>query len=318
MKHRMWCWILVAFFGGLAPLLGQLAPQSDAAKTENPAEYDAGPLPSAGLENTQFRWWAPANVKVRGVLVLLPGRGGDGRGMANDPAWQALATKTQFGLMGCLLKNKPEEPFTYQGDPNGVVSDLLNKAVNTMLAQNQQQLRNPPLAFWGHSAGANVSELYAARHPDRVVATVLVRGTRGPGNLAPGKESVPVLILVGKKDKPEWVSSALGNYEKGRAANALWSLALNPNEGHEIGKTPALALAYLEAAIGLRLPAPGSGFATPQAVKPKHLARTTGWLGDTNTLEVTNYNQFRGKKQDATWLPDEPTAKAWQDYLHGN
>jgi pimeloyl-ACP methyl ester carboxylesterase len=292
-------------------------PQSTPAKPapDLRADYEISPIPkSAGLEAAKFRWWAPADTQVRGVLVVIPGRGGDARGMTGDSAWQALATRIQFGILGCMLKNPKEDTATYQFDVNGAVSDLLNKAVDAELAQNGQRVKNPPLAFWGHSAGGNVTQQYASRHANRVVAAVLVRATEGPGGLAPGKDGVPMLIFVGKKDKPEWVTASLANYEKGRAVHAIWSLALNPSEGHEVGKTQALAFAHITAAVALRLPL--QTFSSETA-KPKQLGKESGWLGDTETFEVAEYNQFKGKKKSATWLANEATAKAWQDYLRG-
>lgn len=289
--------------------------QSPTAATPNPADYDAGPVLQAGLADAKFRWWAPPGVKLRGVLVLIPGRSGDGRGMAANPEWQALAAKAQFGIVACALINPQDNPYQYQNDPNGATTALIDSAVKTVLAQNKVPLQNPPLAFWGHSAGGIVSQNYCSRHPERVVGAVLLRSPRGPGGLAPGKEAIPLLVLVGKKDKPEWVQESLANYEKGHGQRAVWTLAAHPNEGHEAGKTQPLALAHLAAAIALRLPPPG-GFSS-EAVRPRRLSRESGWLGDPATGEIGTALTFKGKKADATWLLDESTAKAWQAYLQG-
>ena len=37
--------------------------------------------------------------------------------------------------------------------------------------------------------------------------------------------------------------------------------------------------------------------------------------GPPDTLEVAPAAAFKGNKAKAVWLPDETTAKAWQDYL---
>ncbi len=280
------------------------------------SEWDAGTLPkSVGLELAKFVWWAPSEVKVRGVLVLVPGRGGDGRGMARNREWQAWATANKFGLLGCFLKNPADEPYTYQHDPDGAISNLINKAVNAVLEDNKVDLKNPPLCFWGHSAGGNVSHNYSANHPERVVGAVLTRSPGGPGRMAPGKEAVPLLVLVGGQDKPDWVKGATENYEKGLAQNALWTMALHPKEGHGVGKTQELSAAFLSAAVRLRLPE--SGPFDKEKGKPKKLSRQAGWLGDTESLEVAAATQFKGKKRFATWLPDETVAKIWQSYLRG-
>jgi len=298
------------------PSPAPVVPASAQAKpTPNPhSEYEAASIPpAAGLEAAKFRWWAPANTQVRGVLVLISGKGGDGRGMADDAKWQALATQIQFGILGCMFQNPQNNTGTYQGDPNGVVSELLNKAIEAELTQNGQTVKNPPLVFWGHSAGGNVTAQYVSRHANRVVAAVLVRAPAGPGGSAPGKDEVPILDFVGKKDKPEWVADSLASYEKGHTRHAAWTLALNPKEGHEIGKTQALTFAQITAAVALRFPPaafPG------EAAKLNPVSKQSGcWLGHPDTLEVAGYDAFKGTKKDAIWFLNEAAAKAWQDYL---
>ena len=286
------------------------------------ADYDAGTLPkAAGLVSAKFRWWSPPAMPVRGVLVLLEGRGGDSRSMIGLREWQTLATQTHFGLMGAQLVNPPDNLYQFQGDDGGVISDLLNKAVNALLAQTGLKLKDPPLALWGHSAGGNLAQQYMSRHANRVVGAVLMRATAGPGSMAPGKDEVPTLICVGGKDKSDWVQAALDNYEKGHKARADWTLALNPREGHEVGKTQPLAMAYLLAAVSARLPpAPTSMFVSDSAPTATlvRLNKQAAWLGDPATYEVAEYDKFTGKKQDAVWLLDEASAKAWQAYLRGS
>ena len=274
-------------------------------------DYDAGPAPKAGLAGAQFRLWVPRGVMLRGVLVLIAGRGGDSRPMGADPAWQALAKKLQLGLATCRLAHPSENPFHYQMDPNGVTTALLEGAVNALLTRAKVPLHDPPLAFWGHSAGAAVSQNFASRRPDRVLAVVLLRSPWETGEAAPGKISVPTLLLVGKNDRPSWVMGALMHYQTARASGAPWTLALSPVEGHEFGKTEPLTFAFLSSVIPLRLPSPGN------PALPKITPETSGWLGNPDTLETAPLARFKGDKREATWLPDEATAKAWRAYLRG-
>lgn len=285
-------------------------------------DYDAGAPPkAAGLVSAKFHWWSPPAMPVRGVLVLLAGRGGDSRAMADQKQWQALATQTHFCLVGAQFVNPPDNPYQFQEDQGGVISDLLNKAIAALLTQAGQKLKDPPLAFWGHSAGGNITQQLMSRHANRVAGAVLMRATGGPGALAPGKDDVPTLICVGGKDKPEWVKDALANYDKGHKVRADWTLAINPQEGHEVDKTQELATAYLLAAINARLPpmSTASVFAGDNSLPTVllRLNKQAGWLGDPGTYEVAPYDKFTGKKPDAVWLPDEPSAKAWQAYLRG-
>lgn len=278
-------------------------------------EYDAGPVPKAGLLGAQFRLWVPHGTTLRGVLLLVAGRGGDSRPMGANPAWQALAAKLQLGLATCRLVHPSENPYQYQMDPNGTTTALLEGAINALLARANVPLRDPPLAFWGHSAGAAVSQNFASRRPDRVLAVVLLRSPWETGEAAPGKIDVPTLLLVGKNDRPGWVMGALMHYQTARVNGAPWTLALSPVEGHELGKTEPLTFAFLNSVIPLRFPSVGNqGNPAPL---PKIAAESSGWLGNPDTLEAAPFARFKGDKREATWLPDEATAKAWQAYLRG-
>jgi pimeloyl-ACP methyl ester carboxylesterase len=265
-------------------------------------DWDAGDNPTPHLEKAAFRWWAPADTKtIRGILFVIPGRNGDGRSAVNDPDWQALATKQSFALIAChLFKTDP----TYQSDPDGSTAKLINKAA--------AELATAPLAFWGHSAGSNTAERYAFAHPRRTLAIVSIKGTWGPGDATPAKCDVPILCCIGKTDKPEWVETAMKNYEAGKQGRAVWTLAFHPTEGHGAGATKPLAVAFLDDVITARL-GPPSAFASSSG--PKKLSATSGWLGDPATGEVAPATTFAGKKRDATWLPGEATATAWKTYL---
>lgn len=280
----------------------------------DPLEFDAGPVKGAELDKAQFRWWAPADAKnLSGVLVLIPGRNGDGRAMANDPQWQELATSLNLGLVACFFYGE-KEYFKYQSDPTGDVARTINEAVEKLASQNGHPgLKKPPLVLWGHSAGACVSEVYASRFPERVAAAVNLKGPRGAGGLVTGKDDIPFLIIVGKNDKAEWVKSATESFEAAQAKNAVWTLALQANEGHEGGKSQELIATFLRSVVPQRIGSGAIGSST--AGRPKRLVKTQGWLGDPETFEVASNTNFKGKKKAAIWLPDETTALAWQAFL---
>gem|GEM_PF-671886 len=285
-------------------------PASGAA--DQSSEWEAKRLPeSLGMEFARFRWWAPAGVPLRGVLVLAPGRGGDGRGMAGDKKWQTIARDLHFGIVACFLKNRADQPYAYQQDPDGATSELVNEAVEQLVADNGHSLKNPPLFFYGHSAGGNVSQNYANHHARRMVGAVIMRCPSGPGNYSPAKGNVPMLVYIGGKDKKEWLEYSVAKYEEGNQKRALWTLALHPEEGHGVGKTWALTEAFIRGVAELRLGKPGAD----SRATIRKLARTSGWLGDTESFEVGSGSGYKGKKQRATWLPDEATALLWQSYL---
>lgn len=299
-------------------LVAPLRAQGDAASSA-PTEWDAGRIPGAKLENAQFRWWAPDLKTLRGVIVLIPGKNGDGRGLVDRPLWQTLATELQFGLVACHFSN-PADASTYQSDPSGDLAKAINTAVEKLAAQNNHpELKKAPLVLWGHSAGACVGEVYTSRFPERVLAVINSKCPRGPGQLSNGKEDVPFLILVGQQDKDEWVKGALDNYRAGEAKNAVWTLALHPTHGHQSSGADELITAFLRSTVpqrlGLSASSSGFGSSTSTSTRPKRLSTTGAWLGDPETGDVATSANFKGKKKTAIWLPDEATALAWQAYL---
>jgi hypothetical protein len=39
---------------------------------------------------------------------------------------------------------------------------------------------------------------------------------------------------------------------------------------------------------------------------------SSGWLADDRTGEIGSFSAFSGTKEEASWLPDEQSAKGWQ------
>jgi len=273
--------------------------------------WDAGTNPTPTLDRAEFKWWAPEVKTLRGVLVILPGRNGDARNAVNDSEWRELAEKEAIAIVGCRLVKLPKGD--YQLDRTGKVAAVINKAVSTLAAANgHPYLKEPPLAFWGMSAGGNTAACYADVSPRRVIAIADIKAPDGSGGYNTDKGSIPWLVNVGKADKPDWVKSSMENYQKGQKQKALWTLALHPSDGHTERGTKPMAIAFLTAAIEQRL---GSSSQTTSSGTLKHISFYSGWLGDPVTYDIAPYDSFHGRKSEAIWLINEETAQAWQEYL---
>src|SRR5258706_16182401 len=65
-------------------------------------EWTADPLPAVQIKTVAYKGWVPVRTEpLRGTLILVPGKLGDGRGMAADPKWQELATSVGFAVLAC-------------------------------------------------------------------------------------------------------------------------------------------------------------------------------------------------------------------------
>lgn len=297
-------------------------------------EWTAEPLSGVQIKTVAFKGWLPARPEpLRGTLVLVPGRHGDGRGMAADPKWQELAASVGFAVLACQFTGG--DPSLYQFDAQNEVAKSIAAAV-TKLAQlsGHPELEQAPLALWGHSAGSNVAAKHTNFAPARVIAMAGSKGSWGPGpETPPGKDEIPMLFVMGGKDKPEFLSGTLPNVEAGQKRRAPWAMALQKNEGHDAAPGLPLVRLFLKASIEQRFTAPKAGAGAPSIFKttprpfaggapktaaPAKLAKIdprNGWLGDPDTYDIAPFATFKGSKTKALWLPDETTAKAWQDYL---
>ncbi len=297
-------------------------------------DWSAAPLKVSQINTVAFRGWVPDTTEpLAGVLVLIPGRHGDGRGMADDARWQQLATDVGFGILACQFSDG--DRGLYQSDDKGDVADAINTAVNELAkVSGKPELVDAPLALWGHSAGSNVSSKYCGHFPERVAALGSSKGTWGPGGNSTTKFlEIPMIYAIGANDNPEWVKSATANFDKGQG-KAPWTLAIQPNEGHGVEGSLDVIIPFLTSAINQRLgkataastqsnsifkselPKIGSS-SSPTKTKSslKKLDLRDGWLGDPKTYDVAAYSDFKGSKSSGIWLPDETVALAWQSYM---
>jgi hypothetical protein len=97
-----------------------------------------------------------------------------------------------------------------------------------------------------------------------------------------------------------------------REAGALWSLAVTPNEGHVLGDSWGMALVFFDSVLQQRLPAsaPTNG---PVELLP--MDTTQAWLGNNTSFNIATAANYAGDKLQASWLPDETTAKTWQTFV---
>ncbi len=277
-------------------------------------DWDAEPLAAAKLHTVSFRGWIPdVEGPLNGTLVLVPGRHGDGRSMATNGQWQEVARTIRFAIIACRYADG--EPHEYQRDPGQSVSKSINTAVAKLAElSGRKELADAPLAFWGTSAGSNVSMNYCEAFPDRVVAFASSKGTGAPGGMTRGKDEIPIFIAVGAKDKPDWVQPSIRNFQAAR--RAPWSLALHNTEGHDVGRSLDVCRPFLIAAVRQRLGLGEDGVPSRSSSRGfNRINERDGWTGNLETYEIVEASRRSGSSRGWIWLPDQATAEAWQAYL---
>ncbi len=278
--------------------------------------------------SADYRIWIPDGVKkIRGLIVKQHGCGDDaaatGLNHANDLQWQALALKHQFALMGTRLPTD-YPTCTDKAIANRAAEGSFLKAIS-ILAQksDRQELNTVPWVMWGHSGGADWGTQMLRHYPERTIAVINVRcggisltsGNSEILNLDSNSQStspllkVPVFWFIGDKDPFEKECKKLPQkiFYKFRKANALWALAVQPNAAHETGDSRLLAIPYVDKIISARV--------TKDSNQLLPIDKTQEWFGDPTTHEIAPINKFEGNPLKAAWLPNEETARKWQEYV---
>jgi len=272
--------------------------------TGTPSTYESGISPKANFTKAEFRLRLLGTQPVKGILVLVPGLDGDGRGAVESGRWQALAREFDLALVGCFMQGGG-----YHQAENGTGEALLDALKDFAKQSKHPELNTVPLVMWGHSAGGQFNYNFVSWKPQRVAAFIVNKGGYYSGQPNGQSRKVPGLFFLGTKDTELRINSITGIYERGRKLGALWALAPEANAGHEEGRTQEVANTFFKAILPHRLSSSG---------KLEDVEERTGWLAAPEKKIIEPAATSKLTKSEAGWLPDEATAKAWLSLVGGN
>jgi poly(3-hydroxybutyrate) depolymerase len=266
--------------------------------------------PGANYDKADFRLWYPADAaSLRAVVVLMPGSNGDGRPMAEEPAWQAFATKNKLALVGGRLTDKPHDQSFIEEYAD--VSRGSGQALLTALSRFAERTKHPelataPLFLWGMSAGGEFNYEFVAWKPERVAAFVVNKGGIYYTALTSrAARNVPGVLFIGGKDLPSRINTITGLFEVNRRGGALWALAEEPGAAHVVGRSIDVARIFFEDVLKVRI----------DGDTMKTLNERDGFIGD---IQARTFRPMGSSPAPATataWLPTERVARAWQAML---
>jgi hypothetical protein len=262
-----------------------------------------------GWQSAHFRCYVADNLQtVRGIFVLTPGSNIDGRAMAQETFWQSLAAKHQFALVACFFNESltgSDYDIAFKGS-----GQLLLDAIGAFGDQAQHpEMKNAPLALWGFSAGGEFNYSFTTWKPDRVIAFVVNKiedFQSYSGEWTTPMLKVPAIYFFGTQDQDRRVKAVTEAFQRGRARGAFLCLAPEKNVGHAVGNSLELAIPFLDAAIEQRLGNDGA---------LKDINPEDGWFGNVSTGQISPAGMYTGKKEMASWLPDEVTALKWKEFV---
>jgi hypothetical protein len=268
------------------------------------------PRPTDRYASAEWSLYVPAGVaRLAGVIVHQHGCGRNGIEVPYDLHWRALADAHGMALMGSWLR--PKRECLDWNDPALGSNDAFVEALGLFArVTSHPELAQIPWALWGHSGGAGWVVRMTGRHPGRVIATVaksLCQEVRVPEATL----TVPVLVLTGPKDFPKCLDESRAAFAAHRAKGGRWALVVEPNGDHDTREQRLLAIPYLDAA--LRVWRAGSAGGADSTGSTKSAPQP--WLHDATTGDVAADSVFPGDRRQASWLPDEPTARRFAEFV---
>lgn len=277
-----------------------------------------------------YRVWVPEGVsRLRGVIVHQHGCGSGacrgGETAAFDLHWQALARKWDCALLGPSYQQDDKQNCRLWCDPrNGSAARFLQALDELGKKSKHPELAQAPWCLWGHSGGGFWASLMQTSYPERVVAVWYRSGTAfgawESGEITKPEISdrvyqVPIVLNPGLKEKGDqrfgrlWDSS-VAMFRAYRTKGAPAGFAPDPRTSHECGDSRYLAIPFFDACLAERLPARD---AKDQTLRP--VDQTKVWLADLFSEKAESKKTYRGKPNEAVWLPNEQVAQAWMEYV---
>lgn len=321
--------VILFLFACAAAVASAATPFPPAAPPYYRVEYAASQQPGELAMGVTYTVWMPPGVKqLRGVIVHQHGCGissaEGGRTAAYDLHWQALAKKWDCALMGPSYHLPSNSECRNWCDPRRGSDKTFLRALSELGAASQHpELATVPWCLWGHSGGGFWSSLMLTLHPERIAAifyrsgsayAIWQRGEIPAPTLTPAVYDVPFMFIGGDKEAEDKSHgpARIGDramLKDWRGHGAPGGLSLDPLSGHECGDSRYLAIAFFDACLRQRLPAPD---AKEQSLRPIDWSKA--WLAAPETWKAEPAAEFKGDQASAHWLPDAEFAQAWMHY----
>ncbi len=230
--------------------------------------------------------------------------------------WRTLSATSKSALLYLRLGTIRPEPaagdvFVRHAAAGG--ADALLVILQRLGEQSgHPELKDAPLLLWGGSAGAGFGTTFAELYPERTVAFIRYHAhLRGWSPNTKVLKDIPGLLIAGGKDETAGTEDAERLWKNGRSAGAPWTFAVEPGATHRDDQTlvssQQLIIPWIAAVLRQRL--------EPGSMRLRPVTENSGWLGNNHKAEVAPYATFPGPKPEASWLPDEVTARGWRTVL---
>ena len=295
--------------------------------------YEASAQPGELAFPVTYTAWIPPGVgTLKGVIVHQHGCGegscSSGLTGAHDLHWQALARRHACALVSPAYEQPVEADCQLWCDPRKGSARAFERGLADLgAACGHAELATVPWALWGHSGGGQWAGGMATLAPERVVAVWLRSGVPrliadpdnpqiAPYTIPDATLAVPMMCNPGTQEGVTvkdgrfarvWERN-LAFFTEVRSRGGLIGVAVDPLTAHECGNQRYLAIPWLDACLAARLPRqPGEPLGRLEA--------DGGWLAPITGGDAVPAAGFGGDPRQLGWLPNEPLARAWMQYV---
>jgi hypothetical protein len=195
----------------------------------------------------------------------------------------------------------------------------LDESLKQFAAQcGHPELAHLPMAGAGLSAGGMVTGVML-KSPERTITSCVSCGwITDPTKQSPEEVRIPMLFTIGAiNDAFNMVPDVEGKFYPGRKDGRLWALGFMWGCKHDFGPSATFFVPWIKTIAEARVPQDWDPLKGPAVLKEIKLE--DGWLGDCATWETTwaaiaPYNEFKGDKSKAVWLPNRAMAYLWRAF----
>lgn len=194
------------------------------------------PMAESNFSLALFRIWLPPVEKgpIKGVLAVLPGSDAHGTPLADDPKWQEIAAKWNYGLLAVTFTTKSgAEPY-YRAERGSGAAFVA--ALDELAALSARpELSSAPVAILGHSQGGQFAFHFTCWRPHRTIAFATIKGGFHDARPDAAARDVPGLILAGAKDAEFRRKNLRDLFDANPWPASRWAYVEEPGAGHELG-----------------------------------------------------------------------------------
>jgi dienelactone hydrolase len=243
--------------------------------------------------------------RARALIVVI--RYGLGEYITDSASWRKLAESIDAALVGVRFSSISRSDSGSVNWADGGADALLSVLQRLAQESRHPELADAPFVIWGHSGGGGVASILAALNPKRTLAFVRYHSGPVSGDIKVVSR-IPALFFAGGQDhtSPPQVGETL--WKTGRALGAPWTFAVESEATHgdekDVEKATDFMIPWITEVVRQRL--------SPDGKSLRAVTDGSAWLGNSQTGEAASAASFAGSKTDASWLPDEVSARGWQ------